>query len=61
MYAVKKMRQQKSSKKATDILSTPEEVKAFRVTLEQKTEEAFEKFSQSKQKVREMAHLKYLD
>jgi len=61
MYAVKKMRQQKSSKKATEILSTPEEVKAFRVGLEQKTEVAFEKFAQSKQKVREMAHLKYLD
>jgi hypothetical protein len=61
MYAVKKMRQQKNSKKATDILSTPEEVKAFRVTLEKKTEAAFEEFAQSKQKVREMAHLKYLD
>lgn len=61
MYPVKKMRKQKSSKKATDILSTPEKVKAFRVALEKKTEEAFEQFDQSKQKVREMAHLKYLD
>ncbi len=61
MYAVKKMRKQKSSKKATDILSTPEKVKAFRVTLEKKTEEAFEQFAQSKQKVRKMAHLRYLD
>jgi hypothetical protein len=41
MYAVKKMREQKSSKKATDILSTPEKVKAFRVALEKKTAEAF--------------------
>lgn len=61
MYAVKKMRKQKSSKKATDILSTPEKVKAFRVALEERTEEAFAEFAESKQKVREIAHLKYLD
>ena len=61
MYAVKKMRQQKSSQKANDMLSTPEEVKAFRVALEKKTEAAFEEFAQSRQKVREIAHLKYLD
>ena len=58
MYAVKKLRKQKKIKKATDILSTPEEVRGFRVSLEQKTEEAF---AQGKQKVREMAHMKYLD
>ena len=61
MYALKKMRKQNNSKKATEILSTPEKVKAFRVALEQKTEEAFENFAKSKQKVREMAHMKYLD
>ena len=61
MYAVKKLRNQKKIKKATDILSTPEEVKAFRVSLEQKTEKAFEEFAEGKQKVREMAHMQYLD
>ena len=61
MYAVKKLRKQKKIKRAIDILSTPEEVRGFRVSLEQKTEEAFEAFAQGKQKVREMAHMKYLD
>ena len=61
MYAVKKLRKQKKIKRAIDILSTPEEVRGFRVSLEQKTEKAFEAFAQGKQKVREMAHMKYLD
>jgi len=61
MYAMKKLKNQKKVKKATNILSTPEEVKAFRVSLEQKTEKAFEAFTQGKQKVREMAHMQYLD
>lgn len=61
MYAVKKLKKQKNIKKATDILSTPEEVKAFRILLEKKTEKDFEAFAQGKQKVREMAHMQYLD
>ena len=61
MYAVKKLRKQKKIKKVTDILSTPEEVRDFRVSLEQETEKAFEAFAHGKQKVKEMAHMKYLD
>lgn len=61
MYAVKKIRKQKNSKKVDDILSTSQDVRAFRVALEQKTEMAFKEIAESKQKVREIAHLKYLD
>ncbi len=41
----------------TDILSTSAEVKKIRISLEEKTEKAFEAFAQGKQRVRELAHL----
>jgi hypothetical protein len=57
MRALKKLKM----KKVKNLLSTKEEVnKVFR-SLEQKTSHAFEEFAKSKQKVREMAHIKYLD
>lgn len=61
MYAVKKLKKQKNIRKVTDILSTSAEVKSFRISLEEKTEKAFEAFAQGKQRVRELAHIKYLD
>ncbi len=61
MYAVKKLKKQKNIRKVTDILSTSAEVKSFRISLEEKTEKAFEAFAQGKQRVRELAHMKYLD
>lgn len=61
MYAAKKLKNQKKIQKATGILSTSTEVRAFRVSLEQETQKAYDDFAQSKQKVRELAHMKYLD
>ena len=61
MYAVKKLKKQEQIRKVTDILSMSAEVKDFRISLEEKTEKVFEAFAQGKQRVREMAHVKYLD
>lgn len=57
MYATKKLKM----KKVKNILSSREEVQKVRQSLEKKTEKAYSEFAQSKQKVRELAHLKYLD
>ena len=57
MNSLKKLKM----KKVTHVLSTKEEVSSVRTSLEQKTAESFDNFAKSKQKVREMAHLKYLD
>lgn len=48
-------------KKTNNLLSSKEEVRVARTSLEIKTEQAFTCFAKSKQKVQEMAHLKYLD
>lgn len=48
-------------KKATTQLSTKDEVRQARSSLEARTEQAFADFAKSKQKVQEMAHLRYLD
>jgi len=48
-------------KKTTNILSSKEQVRSARSSLATKTEQAFADFAKSKQKVQEMAHLKYLD
>lgn len=48
-------------KKITRRLSTKDEVRKARHSLEKETEKAFAEFAKSKQKDREMAHLKYLD
>ena len=61
MYAAKKFKEQKEIKEAKEILATSSEVKDLRVSLEQETEASFNAFAQGKQKVVEMAHMKYLD
>jgi hypothetical protein len=48
-------------KREKHLLSSKEEVNKVRDSLEQKTTKAFNEFAKSKQKVQEMAHLKYLD
>jgi hypothetical protein len=48
-------------KKVTNVLSSKEDVQQFRSSLEQKTAKAYEDFAKSKQKVQELAHLKFLD
>lgn len=55
MHSLRKM------KKVKDLLSTKEEVRKVRVSLEQKTEQAFEAFTKAKKKTWELSHLKYLD
>jgi hypothetical protein len=57
MRALKKLKM----KKVKNLLSTKEEVNKVFHSLEQKTSQAFAEFAKSKQKVREMAHIKYLD
>jgi hypothetical protein len=47
--------------KVENILSSKEEVGKVRQSLEKKTGKAFDSFNKSKQKVQEMAHLKFLD
>lgn len=47
--------------KVDNLLSSKEQVGKVRASLEKKTDKAFTSFSKSKQKVQEMAHLKYLD
>jgi hypothetical protein len=48
-------------KKTTSLLATKDKVRKARSSLEVKTEKAFSEFAKSKQKVRETAHLRYLD
>ncbi len=48
-------------KKVKNLLSSKEDVKKVRSSLEQKTNQAFIDFAKSRQKVQEMSHLKYLD
>ncbi|MFH2059248.1 MAG: hypothetical protein ABIJ59_10130 [Pseudomonadota bacterium] len=48
-------------KKVKDFFSEKEDVKKVRSSLEKKTDQAFVEFARSKQKVQELAHLKYLD
>ena len=48
-------------KKKADLLATKDKVRKARSSLEGKTEKAFSDFTKSKQKVRESAHLRYLD
>lgn len=57
MNSLKKLKM----KKVHNLLSSKEEVSQVRTTLENKTARAFSDFAKSKQKVRELAHLKYLD
>ncbi len=48
-------------KKVKNLISSKEDVRKVRSSLEHKTAQAFEDFAKSKQKVQEIAHLKYLD
>ena len=57
MNSLKKLKM----KKVQGVLSSKEDVNKVRNTLETKTAQAFSEFAQSKQKVRELAHVKYLD
>ncbi len=57
MRSLKKIKIKKIKKR----LSTKDEVRKARHSLEKETEKAFAEFAKSKQKDREMAHLKYLD
>lgn len=57
MNSLKKMKM----RKVKNLLSSKEDVSKVRTSLEQRTEKAFNDFTKSKQKVREMAHQKYLD
>ncbi|MBT9440178.1 MAG: hypothetical protein KAT52_03825 [Desulfobacterales bacterium] len=57
MNSLKKLKM----KKVKNLLSSKEDVNKVRSSLEQKTAQAFVDFAKSKQKVQEMAHLKYLD
>ena len=47
--------------KVKDFLASKEDVKRVGSSLEEKTAQAFLDFAKSKQKVQELAHLKYLD
>ena len=57
MKSLKKLKM----KKVHNLLSSKEEVCQVRTSLEKKTGPAFNEIAKSKQKVRELAHLKYLD
>jgi hypothetical protein len=57
MRSLKKIKMKKTTKR----LSTKDEVRKARHSLEKETEKAFNEFAKSKQKDREMAHLKFLD
>lgn len=48
-------------KAITGLLASKEDVRKARASLEMKTEQAFADFAKAKQKVQEMAHLKFLD
>lgn len=57
MNSLKKLKM----KKISNLLSSKEEVRKVRSSLEMKTEQAFADFARAKRKVHAMAHLKYLD
>ena len=57
MNSLKKLKMEK----VKNLLSSKEDINKVRSSLEQKTAQAFIDFAKSRQKVREMAHLKYLD
>ena len=57
MNSLKKLKM----KKVKNLLSSKEDINKVRSSLEQKTDQAFIDFAKSRQKVQEMAHLKYLD
>lgn len=57
MNSLKKLKM----KKVKNLFSVKEDVKKVRSSLEEKTDKAFVEFARSKQKVQELAHLKYLD
>lgn len=48
-------------KKAEGVLESKKDVMKVRLSLEKKTAKDFSDFTRSKQKVREEAHVKYLD
>jgi len=48
-------------KRVKNFFATKEAVKEARIALEQKTEKALRDSVRSKQKARELAHVKYLD
>lgn len=48
-------------KKVKNLLSSKEDIDKVCSSLEKKTSKAFIEFAKSRQKVQEMAHLKYLD
>ena len=48
-------------KRAKNILASKAAVRKARRELEQKTEKTFQGYARSKQRVRELAHTKYLD
>ena len=57
MNSLKKLKM----KKVKNLLSSKEDINKVCSSLEQKTAQAFIDFAKSRQKVQEMAHLKYLD
>ena len=57
MNSLKKLKMEK----VKNLLSSKEDINKVRSSLEQKTTRAFIDFAKSRQKVQEMAHLKYLD
>ncbi len=57
MRSLKKVKMKKSG----SLFSSKEKVRRARTSLEEKTEQAFVDFAKAKQKVQEMAHLRYLD
>jgi len=48
-------------KKVKNLFSEKKDLKKIRFSLEKKTDQAFVEFARSKQKVQELAHMKYLD
>jgi hypothetical protein len=57
MNSLKKLKM----KKVKNLFSSKEDVSEVFASLEQKTAPIFDKFAKSKQKVQELARLKYLD
>ncbi|MEI6259404.1 MAG: hypothetical protein WCR46_05810 [Deltaproteobacteria bacterium] len=57
MNSLKKLKM----KKVKNLFSSKEDVSEVFASLEQKTAQIFDKFAKSKQKVQELARLKYLD
>lgn len=57
MNSIKNLKMEKDK----NLLVSKEDVTKVRSSLERDTQKAFSDFAKSKQKVRELAHLKYLD